>query len=47
MSKKSSLEKARGEGRRAIVTAVVMAAAATRKMINSVRTAREILKRHM
>ena len=42
-AKKSSLEKSRGEGRRSIVEAVVMAAAATRTMMKSVRTARAML----
>ena len=37
---KSGLEKSRGEGRRAIVAAAVMAAAAEMKMMKSARTAR-------
>ena len=44
---KSSLDKARGTGRRAIVVAVVMAAVATRTMMKSVRTATAMLKRNM
>ena len=46
-TKKSSLEKSRGAGRRAIVTAVVMVAAATRTATESVRTARAILTRQL
>ena len=46
-AKESSLEKARGSGRRAILAAVVMAAAEIRMMMKSVKTAREILTRQL
>ena len=46
-AKKSSFEKARGTVRRAIVAAVVMAEAATRTMMKSVRTVRAMLKRKL
>ena len=45
--KKSSLEKARGEGRMEIVAVLVMAAASTRTMMKSLRTARAMLTRQM
>ena len=44
---KSGLEKARGEGIRSIVAAVVMAEATTRKMMDSVSTERVMLKRQL
>ena len=47
LAKKSSLKKARGEGRRAIVVSVVMAEAATRTIMNSVRKSRAILTRQL
>ena len=46
-AKKSSLEKSRGAGRRAIVAAVVMAAAAMRTMVKSVMTTRAIMMRQL
>ena len=46
-AKKSILNKARGAGRRAIVEAVVMVAAATIMIMNSVSTSRDILPRHL
>ena len=46
-AKKSSLDKARGAVRRAIVAAVVMAASAMRAMVNSVRTTRAMLTRQL
>ena len=45
LAKKSSLEKSRGAGRRAIVAVVVMESAATRTVMKSVRVAREMLTR--
>ena len=41
-AKKSGLEKARGAGRRAIMAAVLIAAASTRKMMKSISTERVI-----
>ena len=42
LAKKSGLQKARGAGRKAILVVVVMAAAAMRTMVKSVRTSRVI-----
>ena len=46
-SKKSSLEKATGAGRGAILVMIVMVEAATRAMMNSVRTSKSVLTRQL